>query len=178
MKTAYFYEKQKFSQWWLWLIVIATTLSVVITFSYGFYQQLLMGEPWGTEPISDSGLIAIGLGCIGTVILFDWFFITSALEIKIEKRSLSYKYWPFVHRWKTIYKEGIIKMSLKKNSAIKEYGGYGYRIGFGKGKALIVKGDKGLQLELGSGKVILLGTQRPDALRGALSKAFEKHNIE
>ena len=51
-----------------------------------------------------------------------------------------------------------------------EYGGWGIRCSFGKGKAYNVSGNKGVQLVFKSGKRLLIGSQRADELEEALSK--------
>ena len=52
-----FKETQRFSQWWLWLILIGTSILPL----YGLYKQLVMGEPYGDNPTSDIGLIIVCL---------------------------------------------------------------------------------------------------------------------
>ena len=50
-----------------------------------------------------------------------------------------------------------------------DYGGWGIKEG-PKGKALIVKGNKGLQLFLKSGEKLLIGTQKHKAMQSYLEK--------
>lgn len=50
-----------------------------------------------------------------------------------------------------------------------DYGGWGFRFGlFGKGRALNVSGNKGIQLVLTDGTRLLIGTNKPDEARQAL----------
>ena len=63
------------------------------------------------------------------------------------------------------------KCYVREYSPIAEYGGWGLRGGFfGKGSALNVSGNKGLQLELKNNKKILIGTNKPKELSETLSK--------
>ena len=45
MKTQ-FTEKQKFTQWWLWLILISIGIIPII----GIYKQIILGKPFGVIP--------------------------------------------------------------------------------------------------------------------------------
>ena len=50
---------------------------------------------------------------------------------------------------------------------VRDYGGWGIRWGR-DGKAYIIVGNEGLQLLLGDGEKILIGSQRPQELEAAL----------
>ena len=46
-------EVQRFRQPWIWAIVIAISLVSI----WGVVQQLVLGEPFGTNPASDGGML-------------------------------------------------------------------------------------------------------------------------
>ena len=48
-----FSEKQKFNQWWLWVILLAIN---GVTF-LGVYNQLITGQAFGDKPMSNTGLL-------------------------------------------------------------------------------------------------------------------------
>ena len=48
-----FEEEQRFTQWWLWLLVGGILLIPI----YGIVQQIIFKEPFGDNPMSDVGLI-------------------------------------------------------------------------------------------------------------------------
>ena len=54
---------------------------------------------------------------------------------------------------------------------ILEYGGWGIRYTMGRGWAYNVSGNQGVQLELASGKRILIGSQRAEELARAIGEA-------
>jgi hypothetical protein len=57
-----FSERQRFTQWWLWLILVG----INTLFIYGLYKRLIIGEPVGTNPASDvSGTSGLQLEFIG-----------------------------------------------------------------------------------------------------------------
>ena len=58
---------------------------------------------------------------------------------------------------------------------MKEFGGWGIRVA-GDGRAYNAYGNQGVQLILTDGSRILIGTQRPDELLGALRTAGADSN--
>lgn len=72
---------------------------------------------------------------------------------------------------RTIKASEILKAKARIYRPILEYGGWGIRWGFG-GRALTMYGRGGVQLTLSGGKRILIGSQRPEALRAALAKVI------
>jgi len=61
------------------------------------------------------------------------------------------------------------KVYLRKYSPIGEYGGWGFRYG-----AYNIKGSQGLQLKFKNGKMLLIGTQRPEELQKVLDQFKSK----
>ena len=55
-----FREEQRFGQWWLWILVG----SLVAMQWWGFYQQIVLGKPWGDRPAPDWMMVLIWL-CFG-----------------------------------------------------------------------------------------------------------------
>lgn len=84
MKTE-FNEVQKFTQWWLWLILIAVLLIPV----YGIYKQIYQGEAFGGKPISNSGLITALIVTFGILLLFGF----SKLETQIDQTHIQIKFF-------------------------------------------------------------------------------------
>jgi hypothetical protein len=56
---------------------------------------------------------------------------------------------------------------------MREYGGWGLRVGF-SGRAYNVRGNLGVSFELSDGKRFLLGTDRANELEQAIKKAKAK----
>jgi hypothetical protein len=48
----HFHEEQRFTQWWLWVMLIGICLIPVV----GIYQQIFRGIPFGDKPMPDAGL--------------------------------------------------------------------------------------------------------------------------
>ena len=156
-----FYEKQSQKPWWIWLLMIAAN----IPFICGLIWQVILGNTFGTNPMSDVGLIVT----TSLMILFSVVFLRSKLETTINSDGVYVRYSPFNLRYKFFDWNDISKAYIREYRAIKEFGGTGIRVRL-KGKAYIVSGNYGLQLELKNGKKILIGTQYPDEIENELKK--------
>lgn len=141
-----FREVQKFSQWWLWLLLLAIGFIPI----YGIYKQLIVGEIFGDKPMSDLGLILFAFSTFAIIALF----YIIRLKTEINKYELQFSFYPFVKKK--------IKWIDVKSAKIVSYGlvGYGIRFGSKYGTVYNVKGNKGLAIELKSGKKFLIGTQK------------------
>lgn len=97
------------------------------------------------------------------------------LITEVREDGLYFRYPPFINRFK-VYVPGQIKeYEVRKYQPIKEYGGWGLRMGNKKvGWAYNASGDMGLQLVLADGQRILIGTARPDALKKAMDRMMNK----
>lgn len=159
----FFRERQKFKQWWIWLIL----LGINTLFLIGVFKQVIGGQSFGGNPMSDTGLlIATGLS-----ILFTLLFVIFSLDTIIKKDGIYVRFFPFHLKFKYFAWDSLTKSFVRQYSPISEYGGWGLRFGiFGNGTAYNVSGNKGLQLEFITNKKLLIGTSRPDELTEALNK--------
>ncbi len=152
-----FKETQKFSQWWLWLILIAIG-ALPIT---GLYKQFYLNEAFGDKPMSDLGLIIFAVFVFSLIAMF-WFV---RLKTEIDQNEIRMNFFPFVKKrvnWKEI-----------KNAEIVNYGfvgGWGIRLGTQYGTVYNMKGNKGLAIELVNGKKFLIGTQKETELNKIVNK--------
>ena len=157
--TILFSEKQRFTQWWIWALLIAVNAVTI----YGIVQQIIFKIPFGNNPSPDFALLLVSLIPIGIAVLF----YTLCLETEITEQAIRFKFYPLVSS-KTIQLEDIHKVYVRKYAPIREFGGWGYRVSL-NGTAYNVRGNQGLQLELKNGKKILIGTQKPTELQDLLS---------
>lgn len=162
-KEVLFIERQKFKQWWLWLILSG----INGLFIFGVYKQVLGGQQFGDKPMSNEGL----LFAAGLTILLTILFLNFRLETQIKKDGIYVRFFPFHLSFKHFTWDKIAKSFVRKYRPISEYGGWGLRLGFfGKGKAYNVSGDNGLQLEFTDHTKLLIGTNKPDELTATLEK--------
>lgn len=157
-----FTERQKFTQWWLWLILLGVSgLSI-----FSVCKRIVDERHFGEKP-SDIGLLIL----TGMTLLFTVLFVNCRLELTIKKDGIYVRFFPFHLKFRHYNWDGMIKSYVRQYSPLIEYGGWGLRFGiFGKGKAFNVSGDKGLQLEFTNRKRLLIGTNKPDELTEILNK--------
>ena len=156
-------ETQRFTQKWLLAIVFSSTAVML----YAMFQQLIIGEPFGSNPGPDWLLALLGL-VVG--IGFPAWFVYLRLVVEVRADGLYYKFQG-LHRRRHHYRwDQIRHFYPREYKAIREYGGWGIRLGF-SGKAYNVKGNQGLQLILRDGGKVLFGTQNPSRLVQAIETA-------
>lgn len=153
-----FKEKQKFTQWWLWLFLIGLGIFQI----YGLFSQLIKDVPFGNKPMSDMGLIFFTLIPFGLIAFF-WYM---KLETEIDEKEIRITFIPLTKK--------TLKWDEIKSAAIIEYKfvGYGVRLFTSYGTVYNTKGKTGLAVELNSGEKILIGTQKAEEL----TKNIEKHH--
>lgn len=164
---AEFHEVQQFRQRWLWIFLLFTSLLIVILFGYGMIKQLAFGYTWGDRPMSNIALAIVGMMVIIFVIGLTYLFYTMKLVTEVRDDDLFVQFFPFSRQ--IISLNSIKRCEVRTYSPIKEYGGWGVRYGR-RGKAYNVSGNRGVQLEFHSGKPLLIGSQKPEALEGAINK--------
>jgi len=142
-----FEEKQKFNQWWLWIILLVFPLLSIMPFNGDGinYNYVLIG-------------IAIPL-------MFYFF----ELRTFVTKEGLHYQFFPFHLKKHLIKLDEIEKIEALQYKPLGDYGGWGIRYGF-KGKAYNVSGNKGVKVHLTNKRNILFGSQKHNELAQILKK--------
>ena len=159
----YFKEEQYFRQKLLWLVILFFPAFSL----YGIYQQVIMGNIIGDKPLSDEGVITFSLIIgLGLPVLF-WFM---KLKLRVSPEGLHYQFFPIHIKERLISFKDIKNYKARTYSPIKEFGGWGIRFGF-ESKAYTGSGNKGLQIELTTGRKVLFGSQEHQALAKAMKKA-------
>ncbi|HLV92373.1 MAG TPA: hypothetical protein VKX34_04560 [Aequorivita sp.] len=159
-----FKEEQKFTQWWLWLILIGIGVMPII----GIYKQIIIGGTYGDNPMSYLGLTIFSLLIYGIIALF----LFMRLKTEITQDEISVKFIPFTKRqvnWKEVKSAQIVNYGF--------VGGWGIRFGTKYGIVYNTRGNKGLAIELLNGKKFLVGTQKESELNLTLQKINELYNL-
>lgn len=149
-------EKQRFRQWWLWLLVLPGPGFCL----WAIFQQIIMHSPIGNNPTSDFVLIIFGL-IVG--VGFPLFIYTAGLDTEVRKSGLSVRFRPFHRKWVVFDFDSIRKAEARTYSPLKDYGGWGIRNGR-SGKAYNVSGNKGVLLTLKDGNNVLIGSRNHEVL--------------
>lgn len=155
MAKILFKEEQKFTQWWLWLLLLSplvvlmySVIAPILNETTNIKTKSLLNDvSWSNFYIPFFILIAILL-----------LFIFLKLKTEITSERIFLRYFPlFSKEW--------LWADVKKAEVI-NYGfvGYGIRVSLKHGMVYNVKGNKGLALHFNNGKKIVLGTQKPEEL--------------
>ena len=175
MKKSYFREEQHFSNpgFWAFLIFVLT-----ISFSplvIELYNQVVLKKVAGENATSTETILIILFVMIIIYVVIIIMFKKMRLITEVGDDAFYFRYPPFILKNKQIDKTRIERFEVRKYKPIREYGGWGIRMGSGKaGKAYNVKGKIGLQLYLTNGKKVLFGTQRGDAIKRAMNKLMQE----
>ncbi len=168
----YFKEEQRFNQWWLKLILFGSVLVTLGPMYYGTIMQFSTGEPWGDKPMSDTGVLVMDI--ITTIILAAAIYLIfgTRMVIEIKSNGVYVRFKPFLTKEKFFPAESIEKYEVRKYKPIADYGGWGVKYGR-KGIVYNVSGNMGLELWLKGNKKIMIGTQRPEAIKRAMNKMMK-----
>lgn len=162
-KEVLYEESQRFRQWWVWLILVPINILWVAA----IYQQMLQGIPFGDNPMPDAGLVVLAISCM----LVSMLVLSFHLKTQITTKGISVRLFPVQLSFQTYSWDEIRVCYIRTYKPISEYGGWGYRLGiFGRGRALNISGNKGLQLEFDNKRKLLIGTQRPGDIEALLQK--------
>jgi len=141
----FFEEKQKFNQWWLWIILLVFPILSILPF--------------------DGNEINHYYVFIGLAIPLIFYFLE--LRTFVTKEGLHYQFFPFHFKKYLVKIEEIEKVEALQYKPLGDYGGWGIRYGF-KGKAYNVSGNKGTKVHLSNGRNILFGSQKYKELEKVL----------
>jgi len=163
-----FSEKQRFTQWWLWVLLLG--ISGIIF--YNVFKELSNLGDIGDQLMNRPEILIAMAACLLPIVIFRYL----QLETQIKKDGIYVRFFPFHLSWKSFAWDEIEKAYIREYAPIGDFGGWGIRYGlFGKGKAYNVSGTQGLQLEFKNGKKLLIGTQKPNELMAALTKLGRYH---
>jgi hypothetical protein len=156
MKITY-HEEQRFTQWWIWVMLVGMTFIPIV----GIYRQLILGIPFGNNPMPDFGLFIFLALMIGMII----FFRSVRLITDIDDEAVRMRFIPF-----------LVKKNLKwneiKSIEVVRYGfvGYGIRLGSKYGIVYNTNGRDGIAIVTNEGRKFVIGTQNKEEVRSVIEK--------
>ncbi len=159
MNTIDFKEVQRIRIWWAWVAVGALN----VLFIYAIVQQLVLGKPFGTKPAPNFVLVLVEL----FLLLFFIFLVTIKLRTRITEKGIYYRFYPFQFKTTLIEWHELKDAYIREYNSFHEYGGWGIRTGsLRTGRAINTSAscNKGLQLQFNDGKLLLIGTKRPEEI--------------
>jgi len=145
-------ETQRFTQWWLWLILI---------FSWGSMIYAFISEK---PTLNVANIISGVIMCALPILFWQMRLITRITDEGIYVRFIPFHFKEQFYPW-----DSIESAQVRTYSPLKEYGGWGIKYGFnGQGKVYNVSGNEGLQLVFKSGEKLLIGTQKPGEIQASI----------
>lgn len=171
MNRIIFSEQQSFRQTvWIWMIIIPVAFGTSLLMLYGFYQQIVLGEPWGDKPMSDTLLTGFTIGVIIIEALTVWAISSLRVSIEITDDEFRYRFFEYLTKWKTFTRHDIVNYSIEKYSWWRGRG-LGFRKEpFSKTVRMIIKPDYILTLNVKDGRTILMSTGNKEELERAMRK--------
>lgn len=152
-----FEESQKFTQWWVWLILIGAFLMPFII----YYDEIKQGQ---FTLSAVSGDLSIPL-VITFFIVVGFLFLK--LKTTINDQAIKIHYFPILKKefkWEDIQSAKVIKYTFW------QVGGWGFRFGTRYGMVYNVRGTLGIHLKLKDGRAYLIGTQKPKEAKQWIEK--------
>lgn len=155
MANYIFKETQRFTQWWIWIILI----SVLGIVTFGFVTESSGG--W-----SDF----LGLAITFLVIAL---FLTMELNTRIDASGFTFSFFPIIKKRYFAISE-IEKLELIEYNSLLRFGGWGIRYNLDMW-AYNVRGRHGVIVHLKS-KKFLIGTRKPKEMQKAIDQFNELKN--
>ena len=121
-----------------------------------------------TEKLDQDEYLWILFGASAFIFLLTLFVLIIRLKIKVDDQKIEIHFRPFLRSGKTLKWDELKKVEVRKSKSIREFGGWGYRIGRNK-KAYTLYGNWGIELTFPNEKKLFIGTQRHIELENFLN---------
>lgn len=151
---ALFTERQRFNQWWVWLILISINA--------GFLTII------ATQLLNDNLNYGILFGG-GINFLMTAAFFLFRLDTEIRQDGVYVRFIPFHFSFRKFAWDSMAEIYVRQYSPIGEFGGWGLRYGLRSGKVYNVSGNKGIQIVFDNGSRLLIGTSKPEDVERILA---------
>lgn len=155
-----FKEVQRFTQWWIWLILFGFASFV----AFVFYRQYNRDEMFGDYPYSTLGISLLGILIIALILFFSFL----RMKTKINKEGIFLDYFPlarFQYGWDQIEAATIVKYDSIQ---------YGIRKHTEYGTTYNTKDQYGLFVILTNGDKFCIGTDHPEEIQETIDYYFAK----
>lgn len=127
-----------------------------------FFVWLVVAHP----PQSLLGAIAINLGIVVAVLVV-WMAVLAQLTVTVTATSVRIR-WSILAR-REIPRSDIVSAEAITYHPMREFGGWGIRIGREGARSYSMSGDRAVELTLTNGKRVLLGSLDAESLAAAIN---------
>ena len=147
-----FTETQRFTQWWLWLIITGSWIAMMYSIATV------------SPPTTSTFMISFSVGMLLPVLFWQMKLVT-----RIAEEGIYVRFTPFHFKEKFYAWDSLSACYVRTYNPLLEYGGWGIKYGFG-GQGLVynVAGKVGLQLKFKKGDPVLIGTQKGEEIKAKL----------
>jgi len=159
----YFSETQRFTQWWLWAILLGAASMPV----FGLIKELRTAHPFSDAAHNAS--IFISLIIMASVWVL---FLLLRLETQITDAGITVRFFPFHLKSLHFPWAETEQVYVREYSPLGEFGGWGLRYGLDV-QAYNVSGNQWIQIVFKDGKKLLIGTNKPAEAAAALKQSRE-----
>lgn len=148
-----FTETQRFTQWWLWLIIIGSWLTMMYSIATV------------SPPTTSTFMISFVVGMLLPVLFWQMKLVT-----RITEEGIYVRFTPFHLKEKFYPWDSLSACYVRTYSPLLEYGGWGIKYSFsGNGLVYNTAGNVGLQLNFKKGESVLIGTQKGEEIKQVLA---------
>ncbi len=162
-KEILFSETQYFSKW-IFILVIAIAVFAITS------NLIVTDKDPGSSLYEDDMISIVMLSFFLPISLTALIFLMK-LQTTVYPDCICIRFFPLWSR--KIGFDQIEQCYAREYKPILEYGGWGIRGSFSKGKAYNARGNEGVQLILKNGKKILIGSQKHDELAETINAAIK-----
>ncbi len=158
------------------LIMVIFSICALMAFLGIAYAIMIEIENNNSAALSSLYGVAVFMS-IGIVLAYLAVFRTT-LELQIDDKSISFRFFPFVHKQTSIAFETISTWELRKIKNIFDYGGYGYKKDFIQKKTGFIMGGKDIfEFRLTNGKTIAFTSANKELMYSELKKYIPNKEI-
>lgn len=153
MANRVFNEAQSYRGTWVMYLILLVELPTIVLLLVFFLKE---------DDKSEMGIALIVV--IGSLFIILLFLSTLKLETRIDDLGISFRYFPFIRKWRKIEKDQILSVKVINYSPVMDYGGWGLK-GNKTTKAYSILGDEGILIDTGEKKRIMIGTSKTKELK-------------
>jgi hypothetical protein len=148
-----FVENQRFTQWWVWVILMIPTVLAIGVLVY-FAVRL---SPWSYRLRSMLPAMALSLAT-------PTLFFVLRMNVVLTGQRLTVRFFPIRRRIDVAEITSFRAITY----TLRDFGGWGIKWARDRTLVLNVSGNRAIRINRRSGKSLILGTQRPEEFAAAL----------
>ncbi len=165
-QTVHFTEVQRPNQFWIRALIIGIAVLMWI----GFFWQIVMGIPFGSNPGSNTEVIIFWLifGIAFPIVMLGWL----RLVTEVRDDGVYVRFVPFHVRYRVFLFKDMKSYERLEYRPIRRFGGWGIRWNLRGEKVYSISGRRGVLMDV-KGEKIMIGSREPDRLVDVMDQVSE-----